>query len=42
MEGQVVVVLWYVVFVQFAVIVWLVYDKLKTVTRRHGGTSVDD
>jgi hypothetical protein len=35
-------VLWFVIFAQFALIVWLVYDKLKTVTRRRGGTSVDD
>lgn len=36
-------VLWFVIFVQFALIVWLVYDKFKTKTvMRRRGASVDD
>jgi hypothetical protein len=35
-------VLWYVVFIQFAIIIWLVYDKLKKrpINRGYQGKSV--
>lgn len=36
-------VLWFVVFVQFALIIWLVYDKLKkSPTNRGRGVSSED
>ncbi len=36
-------VLWYVVFIQFAIIMWLVYDKLKNrpINRRYTGRAVE-